>query len=130
MLNFNPTQPNEEAGLMVMMEKDYHLDLSVKQIDGKRYLSLVYDLGSLKHVEKQVPLTDGPVELKVMGTVENYTFSYRQGVGNFSPLGSIATKFLSSEFVGGFTGVYLGMYANGNGQLAKDEADFGWFEYR
>jgi alpha-N-arabinofuranosidase len=130
MLNFNPTQPNEEAGLTVMMEKDYHLDLSVKQMDGKRYLSLVYDLGTLKHVEKQVVLADGPVELKVMGTVENYTFSYRQGVGDFISLGSIATKFLSSEFVGGFTGVYLGMFANGNGQLTKDEADFGWFEYR
>jgi xylan 1,4-beta-xylosidase len=112
-----------------MMDKDYHLDLSIQQSDGKRYLSLIYYLGTLKHIEKQVPLADGPVELKVTGNEANYNFSFRQGTGDFSSLGSIATKFLSSEFVGGFTGVYLGMFANGNGQVSKTAANFDWFEY-
>jgi xylan 1,4-beta-xylosidase len=129
LLEFNPQTPNEKAGLTVMMDKDYHLDLSIQQSDGKRYLSLIYYLGTLKHIEKQVPLADGPVELKVTGNEANYNFSFRQGTGDFSSLGSIATKFLSSEFVGGFTGVYLGMFANGNGQVSKTAANFDWFEY-
>jgi len=129
LLEFNPGLPDEEAGLTVIMEKNYRLNLSVAQLDGKRSLSLVYNLGALNHTEKLAPLAPGPVELKVTGTPDDYTFSYRQGTGDFIKLGAIATKFLSSEFVGGFTGVYIGMFAKGNHKVSKDVANFDWFKY-
>jgi alpha-N-arabinofuranosidase len=31
--------------------------------------------------------------------------------------------------VGGFTGVYVGLYATGNGKASTANADFDWFEY-
>jgi alpha-N-arabinofuranosidase len=30
---------------------------------------------------------------------------------------------------GGFTGVYFGLYATGNGQPSAAEAHFDWFDY-
>jgi len=35
----------------------------------------------------------------------------------------------SFETIGGFTGVYVGMYAAGNGRKSTRPADFDWFEY-
>jgi xylan 1,4-beta-xylosidase len=37
---------------------------------------------------------------------------------------------LSSEKIGGFTGVFVGMYATGNGRKITQAADFDWFEYK
>jgi len=39
------------------------------------------------------------------------------------------SKYLSSEVAGGFTGVYLGMFAEGNGKSKTSPAYFDWFEY-
>jgi len=39
-------------------------------------------------------------------------------------------RYLSSETVGGFTGVYVGMYATGNGKASNAFADYDWFEYK
>ena len=39
------------------------------------------------------------------------------------------TRDLSSEQVGGFTGVFIGLYATGNGQKSTRPADFDWFAY-
>ncbi|MDQ6420186.1 hypothetical protein RB620_12135 [Paenibacillus sp. LHD-117] len=39
-------------------------------------------------------------------------------------------SYLSTEVVGGFTGVYIGMYATGNGTTCRAPAYFDYFEYR
>ncbi|MNW16151.1 hypothetical protein D3C71_2149060 [compost metagenome] len=44
-------------------------------------------------------------------------------------LGSAECSLLSTEVAGGFTGVYFGMYATGNGSKAKQPAAFDWFHY-
>jgi xylan 1,4-beta-xylosidase len=44
-------------------------------------------------------------------------------------LGEGETRYLSTEVAGGFTGVYLAMYASGNGKPCLGPADFDWFEY-
>jgi len=42
---------------------------------------------------------------------------------------TVESKFLSSETVGGFSGVYVGLYATGNGTPNMETATFNWFEY-
>jgi len=42
----------------------------------------------------------------------------------------VDAKFLATETVGFFTGVYVGLYATGNGKACKASADYDWFEYR
>jgi len=41
----------------------------------------------------------------------------------------VISRYLSSETVGGFTGVYVGLYATGNGKAYSANADYDWFEY-
>ena len=58
---------------------------------------------------------------------------------NFSirPQTTAPTRDLSSEsltdekhFNYNFTGVFIGLYATGNGRTSRVPADFDWFEYR
>ena len=50
-------------------------------------------------------------------------------MNNMRELARGSTRYLSTEVAGGFTGVYLGMYATSNGQERTAPADFDWFEY-
>jgi len=45
-------------------------------------------------------------------------------------IGTLPTAPLSSESASGFTGVYIGMYAEGARQQAMPAADFAWFDYQ
>lgn len=138
LLDFTPTNNTDEAGLTAFMDFKHHYNFSVKNIDGKKVLLLTYNVGMIKHIEKQIPLSNGPVELKITGSVIRtgyslsnfYTFSYRQANGSFEDVAKAEGKYLSSETAGGFTGVYLGMFATGNGQTSSTHADFDWFEYQ
>ena len=137
-LDFKPGNENDEAGLTEFMDYKSHYDLSVKNINGKRMLVLAYNLGMIKHVEKQIVLGDGTVELKVEGFIKRagysteslYTFSFSQNGKTYEQISTIDGKYLSTETTGGFTGVYLGMFATGNGQKSVTNADFDWFDYK
>ena len=128
-VEYNPENQNEEAGLTVFMDTKYHYDLSVRNADGKRILILTYTLGLLNHTEKEVVLTDGPVELRVTGSPTDYQFLFKQGGNDFAELGKVNASFLSSESVGGFTGVFIGLFATGNGKASQADAYFDWFNY-
>ena len=54
---------------------------------------------------------------------------YSQGNDEPKPLTTVMARYLSSETVGGFTGVYVGFYATGNGKPSRANADYDWFEY-
>jgi alpha-N-arabinofuranosidase len=75
-----------------------------------------------------------PVVLQVDATADAYAFSYgaaQDGVAASATmsLGKALTRYLSSEVAGGFTGVYVGLYATGNGQPSSAPAHFDWFDY-
>ena len=66
--------------------------------------------------------------LQIRATDLEYTF-WAQSEGKPAMLvGSAPTKELSTERIGGFTGVHIGMYASGNGKANTNPADFDWFE--
>lgn len=137
-LDFMPLNETDEAGLTVFMDYKAHYDLSVRIINGKRTLMLTYNLGMIKHTEKQITLGNGPVELKVEAKVSggafssanDYTFSYSQDGRPYQVISMVDGKYLSTETNGGFTGVYLGLFATGNGHKSIATADFDWFEYQ
>jgi alpha-N-arabinofuranosidase len=84
----------------------------------------------LQHVEKKAILPPGPVQLRINAKQLSYTFSYLPaGASEFISLGSMESRYLSSEVAGGFTGIYLGMFASGNGKISTSPASFDWFEY-
>ncbi|WP_203558592.1 glycoside hydrolase family 43 protein [Bacteroides sp. 51] len=127
-LDFSNLKENSEAGLTTYMASNYRYDLSVKQTDDKTVLSLSYYIGSLRHIEKEIILSGKRVYLRVDGRNDMYSYSYSTDNKTFQKLGDIDTRFISTETAGGFTGVYIGLFAQSE-TLNNSFADFDWFEY-
>ena len=83
-------------------------------------------MSRLRHTAKEIPLESDVVYLKAQGNKDVYSFLYSADGDKYEPLGEMDAAFLSSETAGGFTGVYLALYAQGGND---GRADFDWFEY-
>jgi alpha-N-arabinofuranosidase len=126
-MEFAPARSNEIAGITVYMNNTHHYDLYLKK---GNILVLRYKLEDIEHIEKEVKIKSGNVQLCVEGNNTQYTFSYREDGGKmFQILGTPNTAFISTETAGGFTGVYIGLFASGNGQATQSKARFDWFDY-
>ena len=127
-LDFNPENANEEAG-MILLNNGTHFDLIIKQSKGRRVVAGRLRFGSVVHETAEAVLKPGPVKLIIRGERANFILLYSQG--NYGPkeLTKVMARYLSSETVGGFTGVFIGLYATGNGRACKANADYDWFEY-
>jgi xylan 1,4-beta-xylosidase len=129
-LSFAPQRENEEAGLVLRGNEKFHFELGITLHGGKRQVLFrkVLDGKTVEPVRFE-DAGSGDVVLTVQATSTAYEFSYRPARGSAKSLGTAPTRALSSEEIGGFTGVYVGMYATGNGQESTSPADFDWFEY-
>lgn len=122
----------DEAGLTVYMCASSHYDVAVKKRDGKLFLVLRYKLNRMEHTEKEIALESPVVYLRTTGNKDVYSFSWSADGSSFGKLGEMDASYLSSETAGGFTGVYLALYAqsSSDGGSAGGHADFDWFEYK
>ena len=127
-VEFNPKSDNEQAGL-VLLNNGSHFDILVGEKKGKRVVSVQLQFGRTTYKSAEIQLKSGPVKLRVSGDKTTFTFSYAQGNESFKTLETVDAKFLATETVGFFTGVYVGLYATGNGKASIAPADFDWFEY-
>jgi sialate O-acetylesterase len=135
LVDFVPGRDGEEAGISVYMNPDHRYEIAVGRASGRRQVFVRQRIGPyLEAVTASAPL-DGaePVVLQVDSTPAEYAFSYGVAVSGRPPvatkaLGKAATRYLSSEVAGGFTGVYLALYATGNGRPATAPAHFDWFD--
>lgn len=128
-IELNNASLNDEGGITVYMTNQHHYDLFVRQGDkGKQVITLRYSLGSMQHIEKEVELTKGKFYLRVEGSNNYYSFSYSTDNNTFHKLGQMDVRYLSSETVGGFTGIYFALYAASQ-KHSKGVADFEWFDY-
>ena len=128
-LEFNPENDNEEAG-MILLNNGTHFDIMISAKDGRRYLRVKLQFGQTLYRSGEVGLMPGPVDLKIEGTGPEFIFSYSQNGQDFEVVEKADARFISTETVGGFTGVYVGLYATGNGVESKAPAVYDWFEYR
>lgn len=128
LLEFDPKKGNEEAG-MILLNNGSHFDLLIKQSKGKRVLVTRLRFGSVIHESEEVILKPGPVTLRITGERSTFSFSYSHDNSSFTEISKVDSKFLSSETAGGFTGVYVGLYATGNGKPSSAFSDYDWFEY-
>lgn len=132
-LEFSPARDGERAGLTVRANEENHYDLSVELIGGERRVRVWTRTKGVSALIADAPAPLGPVELGVEAYPDRYEFV----LGGFAPsnadarwLGQAPTAPLSSESAGGFTGVYLGMFASTLADGGMPPADFDWFEYR
>ena len=70
-------------------------------------------IGSLRSVVAIKELAPGPVNLGVHASASEYLLTFATGEGAPQTLATGETRYLSTEVAGGFTGVYLAMYASG-----------------
>lgn len=129
-IDFNPITENEEAGIALYKDALHHYKLFIRKIGKERELILAYNIGKINAIEKRIPLQEGTVKLTISGTQEFYEFGFSQGNDTLTSLGKVETKYLSTETAGGFTGVYIGLYATGNSAKSKSAADFENFTYK
>jgi xylan 1,4-beta-xylosidase len=127
-IEFDPNNENEEAG-MILLNNGSHFDLMIHRLNGRRFLVVKLQFGTTLYKSEDIELKPGPVKLKIKGEKATFTFSYAQGDAEYIDIETVDSKFLSSETVGWFTGVYVGLYATGNGKPSEETATFDWFEY-
>ncbi len=126
-LDFDPKNENEQAGL-TLLNNGQHFDLLVKKSGKNRIVYVELEFGSITYRSKEFILKPGPVNLRVTGETETFLFSFSQG-GEYMPVEKVDSRFLSTETVGWFTGVYVGLYATGKGEECKELAEYDYFEY-
>lgn len=128
-IEFDPKNENEEAGV-TLVNNGSHFDMLIKKEGNQRKLFIKLQFGRTSYTSAGITLKEGPVEMRVKGSKSKFTFSYRQEGDGFINIEKADAKFLASETVGGYTGVYVGLYATGNGQVSDAYADYDWFEYK
>ncbi len=130
-LEFQPKTDNEEAGITVRMNEKHHYEIFVTMRNGQESVVLRRRIGSL---QAEVACHVLPQALNWVLSIEadrnKYMFSYGPSENDLKLLGEGETRYLSTEVAGGFTGVYLAMYASGNGKPCQNPADFDWFDYQ
>lgn len=126
-LDFSPHAENEEAGLVVRQNEQHHYEIAVTVRNGQRGVLIRRRVGSLAAETPLIPLPPGPVDLTVTATPGSYRFAFQPAGGPPVTVLSAETRYLATEVAGGFTGVYLGLYATGNGSPCSHPAFFDWF---
>lgn len=132
-LEFEPANEREEAGLVVRMNERHHYEIFVTRRSGQKSIVLRRRIGSLQAEIACRALPSHESSRWVVAIEANrdrYQFSFGRSEDALEPLGEGETRYLSTEVASGFTGVYFGIYATGNGARCQGPADFDWFEYR
>ncbi len=129
-IEFDPHAAFEEAGLAVIMNEEHHYEIFIHRGDaGRRSVAVRRRIGDLVAIVAEEPVGDGAAVLSINANPEKYHFGCAVGNGDEKTLATGSTRYLSTEVAGGFTGVYLGMYATANHHGSTASAHFDWAEY-
>lgn len=137
LVDFVPSRDGEEAGISLYMNPDHRYEVAIGRANGRRQVFVRQRIGkALEAVTTFSPVDESsPLVLQVEATPTEYRFSFgvvtagSDAASGLRSLGTAETRYLSSEVAGGFTGVFIGLFATGNGRPAAAEANFDWFDY-
>lgn len=129
LMEFQPQHDGEEAGMTVVMNERYHYEIARTRLEGKNLVILRRRIGSLWKIEQAVEYNDARIEIGIEADEVKYTFTFSAPDGQQHLLGTGECAMISKEVAGGFTGVYVGLYATGNGKDNTVPAYFDWFNY-
>lgn len=102
-----------EGGITVYMCENEHYDIAVRKGENGYETVLKLNIGNIRHEQTAIKLPEGKATLIIRANSQIYNFYIKAGAKEI-PLGYGISKYLSSEVSGGFTGVVLGLYAQGN----------------
>jgi alpha-N-arabinofuranosidase len=116
-----------QAGITAYAAPLNHYDVIVEKRDGKLYAKSNIRIGELAHCDKEVPLNSNKVYLRITSDAAYYYMQVSDDGKRFQTLGKMDFRYVSTEVIGGFTGVMLGVFA----QCTSPDniyADFDWFD--
>ncbi|MEH7418053.1 glycoside hydrolase family 43 protein [Neobacillus drentensis] len=129
LMDFIPNEEGEEAGLTVFMNENYHYEVARTLKEGKSLILFRRQIGSLRKVEAEVEYNEPTIILGIKADDFSFTFSFTSPSGEKITLGKGESALLATEVAGGFTGLFFGMYATGNGKPSTAPAHFDYFNY-
>jgi alpha-N-arabinofuranosidase len=116
-LFFEPSDENEEAGILIYKDESHQYFLSVVKT-GENFKVSVERIGELNKnvlVSQIIPDRKTPVYLKIISTGLTLEFYYAEQKDNWKQLcKNTDAAYLSTQKAGGFTGTVVGMYATRN----------------
>jgi xylan 1,4-beta-xylosidase len=130
-LEFDPVNDGEEAGLMVFYNNEHHYEIVLTQIKGQRKVIVRRSIGDLSAIVAEKLFSGSQVYLSIRANRLMYELCCGESDNSFDVLATGRTRYLSTEVTRcSFTGVYFGLYASGNGKTCVNPAYFDWFDYR
>jgi alpha-N-arabinofuranosidase len=127
-VEFEPAAATQAAGLVLRQNEKNYYELRITGSKQQRRLELIARAGGVTSLKASAALAAGPVTLQVESHADRYEFSYSSSGAPAKLVGAVPTAPLTSESAGGFTGVFIGMFAEG--AKAMPVADFAWFDYQ
>lgn len=114
------------AGLTIYQIQGGHMEIALeKYMTGTVAVLMNAQVKSLQHETMGDDTGQlGKVRLRITSDGNHYNFLYSRNGGEWKQLASHDCSLLSTEVVGGFTGVTVGMFAEGEGA-----ATFNYFDY-
>ncbi len=129
-MQFNPKN-KETAGLVVYQNPTHHFKLEYLLQNGKKVLRLTQVKAGVVEILAEKAIDAKQLFLKVSAQGQAYAFHFATKENDWNLLlGNVEGTMLNRATAGGFTGVYLAMYASSNGAKTTNYADFAWFDYQ
>lgn len=131
-LNFRPASSQECAGLVLRQRDSHHARFVMTQNDDdETILTLIQQAGDGTTTLATATLDADDLYLSIVAEGQSLNFYYKQSGGEWLPLLlDVDGRFLSIPVAGGFTGVYIGLYASSQGAESDNHADFDDFVYQ
>ena len=118
-----------QAGITAYAAPLNHYDVVAEKRNGTIYIKSNVRLGQTSHSEKDFPLNGTRAYLRITSDKDYYYLQASPDGTNFIELAKMEYRFLSTETIGGFTGVMLGLFAQSNSKT-NGYVDIDWFEYK
>ncbi len=99
-----------ESGISLYMSEDHHYDLFIRKFKDGYEVVKRSSIGGVNCEQNVVKINNNEVNMHIELSNKNYYFSCECN-GTMYDLGSLQTRYLSSEVACGFTGVMIALYA-------------------
>ncbi len=101
-----------EGGITLYMDENQHYDVAIRKTDNGYEAFSHLKIGEAVCIKNAIPLSRNSAKLKIV--CDNFSYKFFLVGSNEKGLGWAQTKYLSTEVAGGFTGVFIALYATGN----------------
>ena len=116
-----------QAGLTAYAAPLNHYDVVAEKRDGRLFVKAQIRIGEMSHIEKETEMNGPLAYLRITSDKAYYYLQVSSDNQLFTTLTRMDYRYLSTEVIGGFTGVMLGLFCTA--PQTKGFAYFDWFEY-